>query len=260
MAAKKKTEGSVKHARNRHTATGESATREDTIKGLNPEKAIGFSKMSVKDTPRVETVESLPQDHPMMQPRAKKAVAKKKPISPEERFARSEKANKELDSLEGLTSSRSPARYEGAGPESGQLTTTTNYPIPTSKNGGAPQLKTPVKNSGRKAYDFEFSTGNLAYEAPVNASGIRIAGKSTEEQHAAKLRRLQSAKPHQVDSIKREISAFTNKEGHSHGMPDVCTGPRCANTIPFTEDRDYCGGDTCTTATANATPTPRPGK
>lgn len=260
MAAKKNTENSVKQERNRYTATGESATREDTVKKLDPAKATGLSEMRIKDKPKVETTESLPSDHPMMQPRAKKEPVKKAKLSPEARFAKSEQAQRELDEMEGVAprTRKQGARYVGEGIESGRLTSTTNYPIPTSKTGGASQIKTAVRDSGRKAYDFTGSTGNLAYEAPVGANGARIAGRSTEEQHVAKIRRLDTAKPSQVEGIKREINAHIDAHGHSHGIPSICNGPRCTNQISFDEDKDYCGGSSCSTGNASATPTPRP--
>jgi hypothetical protein len=230
MAAQKKTEGSVKQDRNRYTATGESATREDTVKGMNPKKAIGFSEMRVKEKPQVETTESLPQDHPMMQPRAKKEPAKKAKLSPEARFAKVEKANRELDEAEGSTSNRgrAGARYEGAGPESGQLTTTTNYPIPTTKLGGASTQKSRVANTNRQAYDFAGSSGDLAYEGKKNeTTGAVLMGRSSEEQHAGIVKRLRSAKPHQVEGIKKELDAHEGTYGTPSRGTKICRGPRC---------------------------------
>jgi hypothetical protein len=232
-------------------------TTAETVAGLDRSKAIGFSEMRTKETPKSETIESLPSDHPMMQPRAKKTAAKRATASPEERFARREKAQRELDEAEGISAPKRGARYSGEGVESGRLTSTTNYPMPTSKSDGASQTKTPVGDSSRKAYDFSGSTGNLAYEAPVNEHGARIAGRSTEEQHTAKLRRLDTAKPHQVEGIKREINAHIDKYGHSYGAPSVCEGPGCTNKISFSEDKDYCGGTSCSTVEAKNTPTPR---
>lgn len=200
-----------------------------------------------------------------------KPTARKKPSgTPEERFAKSEAAQKELDSATGTQAREPGVRYSGEGVESGRLTSTTEYPIPTTKSGGADPTPTPVGDArpgrstrtlgrgtptGRYVPDSDGSmVERIVPGTPVRTTeatqGVRKAinfegstgelayqgerkqgSRATDQQHAAQVRRVQEAAPHRVEAEKRKLAAFESANGVPFNAPRICSGDGCKNVM-----------------------------
>ena len=188
-----------------------------------------------------EAAPPLPEQSERVKARVRNRQPKKK-ASPEARFAAQELRDRELDKHEDEAAraagqptphrAKPGTRYSGSGPESGKLLSSTEYPIPTSRSDNAASRGVGTHTGGQGT-------------------------SSTEQLHANILRRLASAPAHKVEAIKRELHSHVSTNGWTEGAPDVCQGPGCRTTIPYGDDADYCGGGSCTTAEATATPTPR---
>jgi hypothetical protein len=243
MAAKKKTEGSVKHTRNRYTETGESATREDVVKGLDPEKAIGFPQPTrAKEKPKVVVTETAPPSkRRTATPEERATIAAGKVRSGEVADRHQAAEDRDLSQTEDTltrierekqeqaTEEKIGPRYSGEGYERGRPISETKYPMPTSKaeNATDPSRTMEGRAPGKSPLLNFTGSGDLKYVKPANAQ----AGKSTQEVDNQRFRAVMDAKPHQVTAARRTLETHRSEHGTPHGAQQFCANDSCRNVV-----------------------------
>jgi hypothetical protein len=244
MAAKKKTENSVKQERNKYTATGESATSDDTVKGLDPEKAIGFPQPAkVKEKPKVVVTETAPPSkRRTATPEERATISEGKVRSGEtaDRYQAAEDKDLaqtedtltriEREKVRSAEEEKIGPRYSGEGYESGRPISETKYPMPTSKaeNATDPNRTMEGRASGKSPLLNFTGSGDLKYVKPANAMRI---GESTQQLDDKHVRGLMEAKPHQVTSARRTLETHRSNYGTPHKAQQFCANDSCRNVI-----------------------------
>jgi hypothetical protein len=244
MAAKKKTENSVKQERNKYTATGESATREDTVKKLNPETAIGFPQPTKqKEKPKVVVTETAPPSkRRTATPEERATISKGKVRSGEVADRHQAVEDKALSQTEDtltrierekqerITEAKVGPRYSGEGYEGGRPVSETKYPMPTTKakNATNPERTTEGRAQGKRAALNFTGSGEMQYVKPANASQD---GESTQEVDNKRFRAVMNAKPHQVTAARRTLETHRSEQGTPHKAQQFCANDSCRNVI-----------------------------